>query len=205
MTMYCSLAEARATIGLEPTDTADDAYISQCILAASGRIESHCGRTFTLDSVVSARLYEPSPLGSSYIVDTDDIATTAGLIVKSGSDGTFPTTLASYELAPLNGIGPNGRGGWPYRQIRLVAGNFYTPVVNSRYYTVQVTAQWGWLAVPDEVTMACRLIAHQVFRSKDAPFGAAGVNEGIISLRDNPIIGSLLAPYRLVDAFIGIA
>jgi hypothetical protein len=43
--------------------------------------------------------------------------------------------------------------------------------------SVQITALWGWPAVPSLVTEACYQLAEETFKLKDAPFGVAGVND----------------------------
>jgi hypothetical protein len=62
---------------------------------------------------------------------------------------------------------------------------------------VQITALWGWSAVPDPVKQATLIIAAEQWKLKDAPFGVAGFGEfGPIRVRDNPMAASLLARYR---------
>jgi hypothetical protein len=52
--------------------------------------------------------------------------------------------------------------------------------------TVQVTAKFGWPAVPDDVTKACLVQAGQLHKAKDTPFGVAGVSD----------MGVLRSPFR---------
>ena len=54
---------------------------------------------------------------------------------------------------------------------------------------VQVTAKWGWAAVPTDVKNACRRLAQMRYKSKNAPFGVAGVGDmGAIHIKAEPIL-----------------
>jgi hypothetical protein len=201
ITTYCTLDEARATAGIP--DNTDDATLASCVNTASRRIDSYTGRVFYLPDAVSDQHYTPhSDLIS---VETDDIASTSGLVVATSVDNTTWNTLSNYELEPTDGIGPNGQSGWPYCRIRLVNSFFYQPFPYGYQKTVRVTAKYGWLDVPDDVNMACRLLTNQIFRAKDAPFGATGFDGNIISVRANPLIAMLLDPYRAGSAVAGLA
>jgi hypothetical protein len=41
----------------------------------------------------------------------------------------------------------------------------------------QVTAQWGWPAIPDEINEACLFMAQRLFKRKDSPEGVAGMSD----------------------------
>jgi hypothetical protein len=166
----------------------------RAIEAASRAIDAMCERRFYKDTTATARLY---PMGSYYELAVDDFWTTTGLVIATdtGDDGTFETTWSAsdYELWPRNGI-VAGIEGWPYRTVRSVEGRTFPC---GRRTTVQVTAQWGWAAVPTAVVQACSLIAHDYWKAKDAPFGIAGIEgDGIVArIRANPQVRALLGPY----------
>lgn len=202
--LYIDVATLRNRLGI--ASDRDVQVLTSAVTAASRSIDAYCGRRFWLDAVASARVYPPNPL-DLFEVEVDDFATTAGLIVKTGTDGvTFPTTISNYELRPVNGIGPNGIEGWPFHNIRSISSWFLIPVSYQRTNTVQVTAQWGWAAVPDPVTEACAMIAADLFHLKDNRFGVAGVNDfGPIRVGENRVASGMLNPYRRTDAFLGVA
>ena len=185
------------------TDTTDDAILTAALTSATSKIDGYCGRVFTQDSVASARHFDCPP--DWICLAADDFWTTTGLIVATGNDGTYGTSFSAYELEPIDGVGPNGHSGWPYSTIRLVNAFFFPPVPFGRRQTVQITAKWGWAAVPDEVELACKMLAHALYRSKDAPFGAVGTTGGVIGITQSQFIVDLLEPYRLASAFSGIA
>lgn len=178
-----------------PNTTLDD-LLSDAILAATDEIETEwCGRQFNKTTTASARVYTPI---SSEMCFVDDFHTTTDLVVKVDldDDGVYETTLSTsdYTLQPTNGV-VDGQPGWPYYRIKLRASTSYWFPCSDE--SVQVTAQWGWAAVPENVKAACRMLAHDNFKSKDNPFGVAGFSEfGVVRMRNNHQVEKKLKKYR---------
>lgn len=190
---YCTVAQLREWMNLE--DSADENNLEASIESASRAIDVYCDRRFYLDANASARVYH---ITDAWLVDVDDFYTTTGLVVASGTAGSYGTTWSSdnYQLEPLNGIGPGGIT-FPYSRIRAVGGWF--PCSTDGRPTLQVTAKWGWAAVPDAVYQACMLMAARIFRRRQTPEGfAAGEAFGAIriSSKVDPDAAMLLNPYR---------
>ena len=65
--------------------------------------------------------------------------------------------------------------------------------------TVQITAKFGWPAIPDDVEKACLVQAAQLFKASDAVFGgvAIGMDGGVLRVRSslNPMAEGLLEGY----------
>lgn len=190
---YSTLALLKARVGI--TDVADDTALTAALASASRSIEKFCGRQFNDAGAASARVYYPC---SRYRADVDDFSTTVGLIVKidSADSGTFDTTWLStdYQPEPLNGV-VDGEQGWPFWRLRTVSGVTYP--TTTRRAPVQVTARWGWTAVPAGVADACLILAEEDFKLKDSAFGSGGYGSfGIIRVRDNPMAARILMPYQ---------
>lgn len=173
-------------------DTFDN-FLTDALAAASRGIETVCHRQFNDAGSASPRVYRP--LHSTH-VKVDDFHTPTGLIVKTDSagDGTFATTWAvtDFEQRPLNGI-VGGQSGWPFCDI-WSNGTHLFPTAS--FASVQVTARWGWAAVPGPVKQACLMLAEEIYKQKDAPFGIAGTdNYGLVRVRENPMVMRKLAPY----------
>ena len=199
MTEYCTLSELKAYMGI--TDTNADTQLGDSIVSASRAVDHHCGRRFFADVAATARVFKPR---NREIVLVDDFQSTSGLIVKvdSGDDGTFATTLDSstYELEPFNNV-VDGEPGWPYERIRSLNCAFLT--TNRHRGSVQVTAKWGWAAVPGAIKQATIYLAEEAYRLKDSPFGiVSGDQLGPIRLRPNQRIQAMLDPYRLYGAVL---
>lgn len=191
---YATLNELK--VYANATKTTYDALLSDALDAASRGVELVTHRQFNAAGAVSARVYHPT---SSGLVEVDDFHTKTGLIVKidGDDDGTYDTTWAAtdYELRPLNGI-VGGQPGWPYSQVWAV-GTQWFPRCAQRA-TVEVTANWGWAAVPLPVKQATLMLAEEIYKSKDAAFGVAGMdNYGAVRVRENPAIMRKLASYVL--------
>lgn len=193
---YATLDQYDAKYGV--TTSASDSLIETAIESASRMVDVHCGRRFYLDAEVSARTYSPT---FDHYVDVDDIATTSGLVVATdeGDDGTFETTWTistHFFVEPVNGK-RGGIEGLPYDRI-VSTGVRWFPTSGYRP-SVQVTAQWGWAAVPVAVQEATLIKAAQFFRRKDQPDGVLGNGEFSalrVSRFEDPHFAALLAPYR---------
>ncbi len=193
---YCTVTELRDYCQI--TDNVDDVTLSQVCNAISNEIEGYCRRQFNDSGSATARVYCPESL---YHVVVDDFSTAAGLVVKTGD--TFGTTIAgtSYSLEPLNGV-HHGRGGFPYRKIRLYSGSFTTST-SFRRPTVEVTARWGWAAVPEAVKVAALMQGARKFRRRYSPSGlqTVGTGEGAVttwvSRIEDPDVQELLRDFVL--------
>lgn len=188
---YATLTELKDRLGI--SDAVDDTKLTTILAVASRGVESECRRQFNDAGSATARVFYPKTTWSAYV---DDFSTTTGLAIAtdSGWDGTFDITwtTAEYELQPLNGI-VDGTTGWPYHHI--VAVTRWFPIWSYRA-SLQVTARWGWTAVPAPVKEATLILAEDLFKLKDSPFGAGGYGDyGRIKARGNPEVCLRLAPY----------
>lgn len=177
--------------------TAEDPQMEAAIESASRIIDAHTNRRFYSDSTVSARVYyADTPIRCT----VDDFSTITGLIIKTdtGDNGTYDQTWAAteYILEPLNAeIG--GVSSQPYNIIVATIPKLFP--TTGRRPRVQVTAKWGWAAVPDTVRQACLIQAARLYRRAQTPEGfAAGESFGAIrvSTKLDPDVQMLLAPYR---------
>jgi hypothetical protein len=200
---YCTLPQVKRTLGI--SDTLDDDLIELNINAASRQIDGHCGRRFWQDGTVQDRQFWADDPSCLYVSGMDgDISTVTGLVVKTDDDGdgTFETTLTiatDFILLPANAA--DRTPVWPYEEIRLV-GNYSFPRLSNGRPGVQVTAKFGWPAVPDDVEEACIRQAAQLYEAKNAVLGAVALGETAgmrVGRGMNPFAESLLAPYRLAS------
>lgn len=203
---YVSLPEFKSyLVGTANANlTSQDGALEDALMTASREIDAYCARQFNKASDATSRVYEPD--GHDY-AEVDDFYTTTDLVVKidSAGDGSFATTLTSgqYELSPANGV-VDGINGWPYYRIRLLNGLRFPCNYGGRSRTLQVTAKWGWTDVPQPVRAACKIMAAETWKLKDAPFGVLGLDEfGIVRVRQNKLAVSKLAPYSKTRLLIG--
>ena len=188
---YVALSELKTALGI--SGSGDDDFLNLGIDAAEQAINDLCGRKFTADGSASARTYR----AQSYLAVTDDISTLTGLVVKTdtSADGTFDTTWAStdYQVEPLNNI-VKGRS---VNNLRAI-GSYTYPVYGDGQVSVEVTAKWGWPAVPDTVKQAALMLASRLYGRKASPMGVIGVGDfGPVRIsRSDPDIAFLLMDYK---------
>lgn len=167
---------------------ASDSDLALFMDAATSAVDQWCHRTFTADSVATARRFKTN---STRYVLVDDIYTTTGLVVKSDSanDQTFATTITDYQVEPYQ------HDTTPIYLLRST--NTFFDISYTDNPTVEVTAKWGWASVPKPVEMATLILAGRYYRRKDASFGVVGFPDGgatIIPTIDKDV-KDLLSPY----------
>jgi hypothetical protein len=193
---YAALDDLYAELNINTSQY--DTKLEAALNAASRQIDGHTGRFFYQDAAVTAQTF----YSDDYLeCTTDDISTTTGLIVKidNDDDGVFETTLTlntNYILLPTNAA-----SSWPvmpYTTIRLVdSGISVFPQWSSGRPNTQVTAKFGFPAIPDDVAKACLIQATMLFKSSDAAMGGLSFETGILRMRDtlNPMAAALIERY----------
>jgi hypothetical protein len=165
MTDYVTADQVQTYLRI--ADDNDVQLIQSLVTTASRMIDEYCGRQFSQDTTVSARVYQTSHVD---LISTDDISTTTGLIVKTDNDndGVYENTWAAtdYQLEPLNWLAQ----GKAVYTIRSTGRNFWFPVWHQTS-AVQVTAKWGWPSVPDQVAQACLLQVARLHMRRQSPGG----------------------------------
>ena len=195
---YCEVADLRALFA-DAGSVSDLAVVERAINSASRAIDRYCGRFFYLEAATSTRVYRPTEPDIAWV---DDIGSLDGLVIRTDTngDGTWATTLDSdeYLLEPLNAnVVGAGSTVQPHAWWRIVPlDTRYFPVSASRV-TLQVTAKFGWSAVPDEIGEACLLKAAGLYKRKDSPHGVMGFDGfGAVRVtRQDPDVIALLRPY----------
>jgi len=189
---YADVAELKTRLDIN--DTAEDDQLEAALATASRGIEKECSRQFNLATSATARVFEPENHCLTYV---DDFSTADGLIIAidRGEDGTYEETwtASDYQLKPLNGV-VDGEIGWPFWKVQAV-GRFFP--CRYRRAPVQVTAKWGWAAVPAPIKEATLILAEDLFKLTSTPFGAGGFADfGRIRARENPHVLTRIAPYK---------
>jgi len=197
--LYCTVEALKSRLGI--TATSDDHELTRAVRAASRLADSYCGRrpnAFGRDTAVTVRTF---PACSTRTVQvTEGISTLIGLVVKTDEDGdgTFERTLAittDFLARPENALAD----GLPVTELWL-ADNYSFPVLSNGRHGVQVTARFGWPAIPDDVSEAALLLAQKLFKRKETSTGVVGFDGQGITVRVrqlDPDAEALLAPYRL--------
>lgn len=144
-------------------DDGDAAVHAWAITAASRAIDQACNRQFGLVSAPEARYYPAERWAGRWVVNVDDLMTSVGLSV-TGVDSPTPGPRNAPSI------------GRPWTRLVL-------PTMPADLDEVEVTAQWGWTAIPAAVEQACLLQASRFVMRRDSPFGVAGSPETGSELR----------------------
>lgn len=203
-TVYASESDFRRYIRddtIEDTDTIDSVLIS-----ASRTVDALCDRHFYQTTATTRYL---SPSSGPWLLRLGyDLASSSGLVVTSSfaNNGTYPDTWTlntDFILEPVNGI-VGGVEGWPYTALRSVGGRIWPPrPLGSFRDTVKIVGVWGWPSIPEPVKQATLILAVDLYKLGDAPFGFAGIGDyGAVRVRDNPRAVALLQPYRKADTLL---
>lgn len=188
---YATLAEVKAALRL--TDSVDDTLLERAIESASRRIDGYCGRWFYKTSATAVNIY---PINEYLVAFPDDVSNTSITIkIDTNADGTYATTLTQGVDYILESTDAALRG-YPYTHARMVGGQTFPLEVTPSFPTVQVTAQWGWNAVPSDVSQACVLLSMRQFARLNAALGVVGFADMAITVRAvDPDVRDLLNQY----------
>lgn len=161
---YLALSQLKNAVG----DTTDK-HIPEherAINAASRQIDLWTGRFFYRDPVATPRLLNPVDRTVTY---TGDFDSTTDVVVATDvdGDGVFETLWTSDQWQAEPFVRWNG---WPYTQISTTTRTTEFPV-SGRRPNVQITARWGWAAVPGPIEQACEALAVLYYRTKDSSAG----------------------------------
>lgn len=192
---YLTLAQLKSYLtGI--TGTTIDAELQMSLSTGARDIDTFCGRRFWKDTSATTRTLQVEP-DRNGVVKVPDFWTTSGLVIATddGGTGTFGTTwtTSNYQLEPLNGV-EDGVEGIPFYKIRAI--NRTWPVTGRA--NLQVTAKWGWAAIPAGVKSAQAILGIEIAKlAREAPFGVAGMGmDGPIRLRDNQRAQAVLRSYQ---------
>lgn len=146
---YATPAEYRRVTGM--TDAGMDADIAIDLQAVSRYLDGEMRRFFTRDAVPVTRVYAPQSDARTLAVDDMSTAPTQ-IRVDTAGDRTFATTLTpvDYELLPRNA--DKEPEPWPFTRIALTPQSRIASFAAGQ--PVEITARFGWPAVPDAIRRA---------------------------------------------------
>jgi hypothetical protein len=188
---YCSLQDVKSALRL--TDNVDDGLLEKAIESASRRIDGYCGRFFYKTASTPINIY---PINEYLLRMPEDLANgTVTIKIDTTANGTYATTLTQnvdYILEPTDA----SLRGYPYVHARMVGGQTFPLEVTPSFPTCQVTGQWGWNAVPSDVSQACVLLAMRQFARLNAALGVVGFADMAVQVRAvDPDVRDLLNQY----------
>lgn len=198
---YCTVADLATYLTVPQTQYVNE--LAYAVTTASRQIDAHCARRFYADDTATARTYWTR---HNQILLIDDAWQVSTVKASTADNGTYDKTYTAgvdFIAEPLNGVA-DGLSGLPTWRLRWT-----NPVLptNTDLPAIQVTAKWGWAAVPEPVRQASLIMASEAFKLREAPFGVAGVSEfGVVRVgKISPQAVAMLRPYRTGDSVLGAA
>lgn len=190
---YTTLATLKAYLKID--DAVEDSMLEDIIEASSRSIDQIANRHFYAENNATARTFRPN---GNMRVFTDDISSLNGLILKTdpNSAGVYLTTMTlnvDYIVEPTNAL-TKGR---PINYLTIVGGTALSLPVNFRPQ-VEVTARWGWPAVPNDIEQATLILSADYYKRKDSIGGVLGLSE-LGAIRMSPLgrdIQAIVRAYR---------
>lgn len=166
---YLTAAEAAAFV--RTTEPSELAQIGTWVTAASRAIDARCNRQFGRLDEPAVFTYDGQPVYSPaarlWFLEIDDVQDTTDL------------TVGGEVLAD------SGAALWPRNAV--LKGGAYTALAWASVATwtgpLDVSARWGWTAVPAQVTAAVGLQVSRFVARRDSPFGVAGSSADGAQLR----------------------
>jgi hypothetical protein len=208
---YIKAEEFRARIG--KSVTADDGVLDAILKGVSRLLDRECGgeeepRFFNQDAELTIRHYDGNGLARLYITD---VATTSDLVVKADLDGDHDfdgtdetlTQGTHFWIGPWNA--PLGSEARPYRFLEVIPNNGRLSVWPERLRAIQVTAIFGWPAVPEAIKDAVAMITHEITGLEHAGPTAALQNvDNAVNLSPTAfsIVQRIKREYGLISLFV---
>lgn len=204
-TWYIGLDEFKDRLGI--TDSADDSQAQIALQSVCGWINQYCGQHF--NRITETRTFVPRELVK---LNIDPLVSVTAFNVDRDGDGVYEEPWVQntdyqlrigFESYNLNATGFLR----PYRQAATVQSGKLFPFIYpfAHLDRVQITGTWGWSQVPPEVAQASFILAADLFKMKDAPFGVSGVSDyGLVRIQANPWLVELLRPYKNTKRAVGV-
>ncbi len=200
--LYCTVEALKSRLAV--TNTASDLELHAACFAASRWLEQYCERHFWRTAATEVRTFAPTDWWVLRLPEFNDLVSVATIVTDEAGSGNFVTTWAVSDYQLLTGIGGDRYNAQaaperkPYTAIKSVGTRrwpwiYTTP---SRSDRVQITGVYGWPTVPRAIKQAAQLLAAELFRRKDAPFGVAGEGQFVQHFNDNKMAKILADPYR---------
>jgi hypothetical protein len=202
---YVGLEEMKDRLGI--TDSTDDSSLQFAIAATAGWVNSYTGRHF--NQVTETRTFQPTNV---WLLDIDDLVSCTQVALDMNGLGVYDTILTEgtdFQLRLGDGLYNVNATGTPrpWTQLQITDSGNWLPFTwpYSRLDRVQIQGTWGWPRIPWEIPEANRILAADLFKSKDAPFGVAGVSDlGVIRISSNPWLVGLLHNYVRPRRKVGV-
>lgn len=208
---YVSMDELKSSINDSSGQDKDDYEVQQACITATTLIHDLCGqhfyqineaRTFSYESIFEMFI---DPLVPGSITEFAIDYSGTGVYDTVWTEGKDFQTLRYNQKYNTRWLGEAR----PHDYVRVIQGGTRQMLPFVWAYTqanrVKITATWGWPQIPNNVHHAALLLAVDLLKMKDAPWGIAGMGElGMVKTQANPEVMELLSKYREPRNLVGV-
>ncbi len=136
-------------------------------------LELRLRRWFGIDASVVTKVFDGN--GQAKLWLPDDLATVTGLIVKVDTDGDYSfsdetalTIDTDFWVGPYNAaLEPEPK---PYEWLEVHPNSSVLSAWPEQQKSVQITAKWGWPAVPEAIKDATIMITRQLRDAEESGY-----------------------------------
>lgn len=177
---YAQVAELKEYVGIPTDDEVDDGELAGKIAAASRAVDKSARRQFGKVDALELRTYTAQARAGGMYVVIDDLMDVTDMTVSVAGVAVTPARLWPSNAPQM---------GRPYERLWLPGAT-----INCDPDAVEISALWGWAAVPDTIKEATLLQASRLTSRRNSPFGVAG----------SPDLGSELRLLAKVDPDVAV-
>jgi hypothetical protein len=205
---YATAATYRAVAAKD--SAIEDSEIDRDLLAVSRYLTRKLDQFFTKDTSAVARLYQGSGTHRLYLTDHEQVpglGSLTNLAVNVDLDGDYDVSDTALTINIHFWPGPQdadkGAEPRPWRYLDLKPNNAVTTIWPTRERAVQVTAIYGWPAVPKAIEIAtCHLTALLRLETARSITSRSDIGEILGASREaQGIVSDLMISYRKVPTF----
>lgn len=162
----CTLADVRSMLQKQGTEVDQDSLLQALIGRASRAIMRYCEREFAPQTSAATRIFEiDGDWGNAFLsLAPYDLRTVTSVKMDTDLGAGFTLTAAEYRLFPR----PAKDG--VYYALRFRPMSFGTSARFGDVREVQITGDWGFPAVPDDIRHAAIVTVDDWFRRDVAAF-----------------------------------
>lgn len=196
--LYCTESEYKSRARIE--DALDDSDIIQALNTSSRGVDDVTNRFFYQE--VATRRIE---IFRSYELVIPDLVELVSLKTDEDGDGIAETTWSASDFELWRDSMIPRVEEWPYTEIRAIGSRCFPRSYGwGRTPYAEIEGTWGWLRNPEGVKQASAIVAADLRKLADAPFGIAGMSQfGGMRVRANGVAMGLIAPYIRHRVLIG--